>query len=38
MDATVTQGVALGWNNAGALPLGQAASAALDAKRAESLG
>jgi hypothetical protein len=38
MGETVTQGVALGWNKAGALPLGPAASAALDAECAEVLG
>ena len=38
MGETVTQGVAPGWNKAGALPLGKAAPAALDAERAEVLG
>jgi hypothetical protein len=30
-----TQGVALGWNESGALPFGNAAIAALDAESAE---
>ena len=33
-----TQGVALGWNEGGALPLGNATIAALDAESAEVLG
>jgi hypothetical protein len=35
---TVTQGVALGWRRAGALPLRNNPTAALDAESAEVLG
>ena len=35
--ALVPQGVALGWNEGGALPLGDATIAALDAESAEEL-
>jgi hypothetical protein len=34
----VTQGVALGWNEGGALPLGNATIATQDAERADVLG
>jgi len=34
----VTQAVAMGWNEGGALPLGNATIAALDAENAEVVG